>query len=89
MGVSYRASSSSQFTMMEGLHEAGAIDNLTLREFDEACLAPATPLQLEEIKAVREAQLVSQPVFARYLNVCRRTSSSTGSEGRSGLEGQC
>jgi DNA-binding transcriptional regulator YiaG len=24
--------------MMEGLHEAGAIDKRTLREFDEACL---------------------------------------------------
>ena len=29
--------------MIEGLHEAGAIDKRTLREFDEACLAPATP----------------------------------------------
>ena len=29
--------------MMEGLHEAGSIDKQTLREFDEACLAPAVP----------------------------------------------
>ena len=31
--------------MIEGLHEAGAIDKRTLRGFDEACLAPATPLE--------------------------------------------
>lgn len=57
--------------MMEGLHEAGSIDKQTLRKFDEACLAPALPLQPEEIKAIREAEHVSQPVFARYLNVSK------------------
>jgi putative transcriptional regulator len=57
--------------MMEGLHEGGAIDKRTLREFDEACLAPATPLQPDEIKAIREAEHVSQPVFAWYLNVSK------------------
>lgn len=56
---------------MEGLYEGGAIDKRTLREFDEACLVPATPLQPEEIKAIREAEHVSQPVFARYLNVSK------------------
>ena len=30
--------------MMEGLHEAGSIDKRTMREFDEACLAPAPVL---------------------------------------------
>ena len=57
--------------MIEGLHEAGAVDKRTLRGFDEACLAPATALAPEEIKAIREAQHVSQPVFARYLNVSK------------------
>lgn len=57
--------------MMEGLHNAGAIDKRTLREFDATCLAPATPLEPEAIKAIREAQHVSQPVFARYLNVSK------------------
>lgn len=57
--------------MMEGLHEARAIDRRTLREFDEACLAPATPLPPEEIEAIREAQQGSQPVLARYLNVSK------------------
>ena len=57
--------------MMEGLQESGAIDKRTLREFDEASLAPATALQPDEIKAIREAEHVSQPVFARYLNVSK------------------
>ena len=57
--------------MMEGFHKAGAIDRRTLREFDEDCLAPATSLLPDEIKAICEAQHVSQPVFARYLNVSK------------------
>ena len=57
--------------MMEGLHDAGSIDKRTMREFDEACLAPAPVLAPEEIKAIREAEHVSQPVFARYLNVSK------------------
>lgn len=57
--------------MIEGLHEGGVVDKHTLREFDEACLAPAPVLSPDEIKAIREAEHVSQPVFARYLNVSK------------------
>ena len=57
--------------MMEDLHEAGLIDKRTMREFDDVCLAPATPLLPDEIKAIREGEQVSQPVFARYLNVSK------------------
>jgi len=57
--------------MIEGLHQAGAVDKRTMREFDEACLTPATALAPEEIRAIREKERVSQPVFARYLNVSR------------------
>ena len=57
--------------MMEGLHEAGSIDKLTLRAFDEACLEPASALAPEEIRAIREAEHVSRGVFARYLNVSK------------------
>ena len=57
--------------MMEGLHEAGAVTKKTMREFDAACLAPATALAPEEIRSIREAEQVSQPVFARYLNVSK------------------
>jgi len=49
----------------------GSIDKRTMREFDEACLAPAPVLSPDEIKAIREAEHVSQPVFARYLNVSK------------------
>ncbi len=57
--------------MMEGLHQAGSIDKQTMREFDDACLAPTSALAPDEIKAIREKEHVSQPVFARYLNVSR------------------
>lgn len=57
--------------MMEGLHDAGSTDKRTMREFDEACLAPAPVLSPDEIKAIRESEHVSQPVFARYLNVSK------------------
>ena len=57
--------------VVEGLHKAGVVDKRTMREFDEACLAPAAQLHPAEIRAIREAQHVSQPVFARYLNVSK------------------
>jgi putative transcriptional regulator len=57
--------------MMEGFYETGAIDKKTMREFDESCLIAAPVLQPEEIKAIRESESVSQPVFARYLNVSK------------------
>ena len=52
-----------------GLHRAGAIDKATMREFGALCLTPVTPMTPEEIKALREREQVSQPVFASYLNV--------------------
>ena len=52
-----------------GLHRAGVVDKATMREFDVLCLAPVTPMAPEEIKALREREQVSQPVFASYLNV--------------------
>lgn len=42
-----------------------------LRLMIQACLAPAPVLSPDEIKAIREAENVSQPVFARYLNVSK------------------
>ena len=56
---------------MEALHEVSAIDKQTMREFDEACLTPVCPLAPEEIRAIREREHLSQPVFARYLNVSK------------------
>ncbi|MGI6855005.1 helix-turn-helix domain-containing protein [Mesorhizobium sp. 1B3] len=52
-----------------GLHKAGLIDKATMREFDAMCLTPVEPLSPDEIRALREREQVSQPVFAHYLNV--------------------
>lgn len=52
-----------------GLHRAGLMDKATMREFDVLCLTPVEPLTPEEIRALREREQVSQPVFAHYLNV--------------------
>jgi hypothetical protein len=35
------------------MHEIGAIDKQTMREFDEVCLTPVRPLEPEEIKELR------------------------------------
>ena len=56
-----------------GVHRAGAMDVMTLREFDRLCLPPIEPLAPEQIRQIREASRVSQAVFARLLN----TSAST------------
>lgn len=57
--------------LMEGLYNRDLIDKQTMREFDESCLTPIQPIAPEEIKAIREREHVSQPVFARYLNVSK------------------
>lgn len=57
----------------KGLHKAGVMDQITLREFDRLCLPPVEPLQPEEIKKIREASHVSQAVFARLLNTSLST----------------
>ena len=54
-----------------GLHKVGVIDKATMREFDALCLTPVEPLTGEQIKAIREREQVSQPVFAYHLNVRR------------------
>ena len=56
---------------MEGLHEVGAFDKQTMREFDEACLTPVQVLAPKEIRQIRQRERISQPVFARYLNVSK------------------
>lgn len=56
---------------IEALHEVGAIDKKTLREFDDSCLTPVQEMDPEEIRALRMRENISQPVFARYLNVSK------------------
>jgi putative transcriptional regulator len=57
--------------MISGAYEVGIVDKQTMRKFDRDCLVPVDPMPPEEIRQLRERELVSQPVFARYLNVSR------------------
>lgn len=56
---------------MEGLHRSGVITKKTMREFDRSCLEDLPDLTPKEIKALREREYVSQPIFALYLNVSK------------------
>lgn len=58
---------------VEGMYGAGTVSKETMRTFDEACLVVPTDLLPEQIKALRERNHVSQPVFARYLNTSEST----------------
>ena len=53
----------------KGLHQAGVMDQVTLREFDRLCLPPVEPLNPEQIKQIRETSRMSQAVFAALLNI--------------------
>jgi len=56
---------------MEALHDIGALDKQTMREFDEACLTLIRDLNPDQIKEIRLRENISQPVFARYLNISK------------------
>ena len=51
------------------LHDAGVMDQRTLRRFDELALTAVRPMSADAIRALRERERVSQAVLARYLNV--------------------
>ncbi len=53
----------------QGLTEAGVMAKQTMRAFDELCLTPVTDMSPEEIRNIRQREMVSQAIFARYLNV--------------------
>jgi putative transcriptional regulator len=57
----------------KGLHEAGVMDEMTMRQFDALCLPPVKQYTPKEIKTIRLKERVSQPVFAAYLNVTKST----------------
>jgi len=69
------------------LLRVGAIDKATMRDFDASCLPVPAVLGPTEIKAIREANNVSQPVFARYLNTSESTVEKweTGAKRPSGM----
>jgi putative transcriptional regulator len=56
-----------------GLHEAGVMDAVTLRDFDAICLPPVKRYTAEQIRHIRLRNKASQAVFAAYLNTCPST----------------
>lgn len=55
------------------LHAVGAIDKVTMREYDADCLRPVPDFTPKEIKMLRLKSKVSQAVFAKYLNISAST----------------
>jgi putative transcriptional regulator len=53
------------------LYKIKAIDKQTMRSFDDACLMPVTDITPEAIKAIRNKENVSQPIFAEYLGLSK------------------
>lgn len=56
-----------------GMFRAGTISKATMRHFDETCLSVPAAFAPAEIKQLRERHQLSQPVFARYLNISEST----------------
>jgi putative transcriptional regulator len=55
------------------LYKEGVIDKTTMHDFDVSCLTVPAPIEPAQIQRIREQSKVSQPVFARYLNVSEST----------------
>lgn len=51
------------------LHRVGALDTVNMRDMDRLCLPPRPDYGGPEIKRIRAATRMSQPVFARLLGV--------------------
>ncbi len=55
------------------LHDAGVLNDVTLREFDALCLPPVKAYTPAQIKRIRRKTRASQAVFAAYLNTSLST----------------
>ncbi len=55
------------------LHEIGLVDEMTMRKFDVQCLPEVKQYTAAQIKAIRQANKLSQAVFAQYLNTSVET----------------
>ena len=55
------------------LHDAGIMQDVTLREFDALCLPKIKQLTANKIKRLRIKNKASQGVFAAYLNTSKST----------------
>lgn len=69
------------------LHEVGALDKATMRDFDARHLVVPDAIEPAQIKQLREKNKVSQPIFARYLNTSESTVEKweTGAKRPSGM----
>lgn len=57
--------------MAQAMHEAGLLDKQTMRDFDKSCVTEITPLNGDQIRAIREQEALSQAAFAIHLNVSK------------------
>ena len=51
------------------MQKSGAIDKTTRRKFDALGLTTVHEFTAEQVRALRQKNNLSQPVFARYFNV--------------------
>jgi len=80
-GLKYKSDlSESIHRSAQALYRTGVIDQVTMREFDQHCLAETKPVAPKKIRALRQKSRMSQAVFARHLN----TSVSTVQKWESG-----
>lgn len=55
------------------LHQAGAIEKITMRKFDAICPPPVRDFTAADIRRLRETLKFSQPVFALHLHTTAST----------------
>ncbi len=55
--------------LAKALHRNGAMDELTMLDMDRLCLPPRPDYGGAEVRRIRAAARMSQPVFARLLGV--------------------
>src|SRR5271170_1330558 len=55
------------------LHNAGYMNDLTMREFDALCLPQCPEFSPEHVQRIRTSSHASQGVFAAHLNVGKTT----------------
>ena len=58
---------------MVALYRVGAIDKVTMREFNAICPPPVREFDAADIKQLRESLKCSQPVFALHLHTTAST----------------
>ena len=58
---------------VKDLHDAGLLNEITMREFDALCLPPVKIYSAAQIKRIRTKSKTSQGVFAAYLNTSKST----------------